>query len=752
MLNSTLPDGIQLDESIRLCAEADLHPDGSLGDEWLVVTEANLLVFSKNGTGIEQRFNLPLSEVSEPKVANLVGGGALEVTKDGKPLELLRFTNRRSPDFATAAGVLEKWLKGETAELPEQEAQKCPKCGMPLEKGTKVCPFCAQRGKTLRRLVEYLRPHWLTAISLTLLATLSTALGLIPPYLQKPLVDDVLKLPVKEALSQGEIDKKLAMLGYLALILVAVLILTRVIGVIMSWLSSYLGNRITHDVRIQLYRHLQYLSLNFFDKRQMGQVISRVNQDTGQLQQFLVWGSQDLAINFLTMVGIGVMLFVLNWKLALLVLVPAPLVAMLSGRFWKRIRFYMHRFFSRWGRVNAILTETLNGMRVVRAFAQEPREIARFNEQSDELAKAGVKAEWTWAFLFSCISVLVMLGSMLVWYIGGRFVINDHNLFVQGLITNGKPFTLGDLLVFSTYVGMFYGPVQFMSMLLNWSSRSLTAAERIFEVLDSEPDVIEARDAVPLDQIAGKVTFKDVSFGYERHRPVLKKVNFEVAEGEMIGLVGHSGAGKSTTINLLCRFYDVNEGEILIDGVPIRQLKVADLRQQIGLVPQNTFLFSGTLAENISYAKPDASKEEIIRAAKVANAHDFIRAKPDGYEMLIGEGGKGLSGGEQQRLAIARAVLHNPRILILDEATSHVDVETEKQIQEATARLIKGRTTFAIAHRLSTLKNANRLIVLKGGEIAEIGTHDELLAKEEGEFHRLVQMYQEISKVQAVQR
>jgi len=751
MLNTTLPAGIQLDEAIRLCAEGDLHPDGALGDEWLIVTDQHVLVFSKNGAGIEQRFILPLSEISEPKVANLVGGGALEVTKDGKPLELLRFTNRRSPDFATAAGLLEKWLKGEEAELPEQEAQKCPKCGMPLEKGTKVCPFCTERGKTLRRLIDYLRPHWMTAISLTLLATFSTAIGLIPPYLQKPLVDNALKLPEKELLSPAAIHDKLVLLGKLALILVAVLILTRIIGVVMSWLSAYLGNRITHDVRIQLFKHLQYLSLNFFDKRQMGQVISRVNQDTGQLQQFLIWGSQDLAINVLNILGIGFMLFHMNWMLALCVMVPAPIVAILSGKFWRRIRFYMNRFFSRWGRLNAILTETLNGMRVVRAFAQEPREMARFNEQSDELAKAGVKAEWTWAFLFSGISVLVMLGSMLVWYIGGRFVIHDHNLSVLGMLKT-KPFTLGDLLVFISYVTMFYGPVQWMSMLINWCTRSLTAAERIFEVLDSEPDVVEAKDAVPLKEIAGKVTFKDVLFGYERHRPVLKHVSFEVAEGEMIGLVGHSGAGKSTTINLLCRFYDVNDGEILIDGVPIRNLKVADLRQQIGLVPQNTFLFSGTLADNISYAKPDASKEEIIRAAKVANAHDFIRAKPDGYETLIGEGGKGLSGGEQQRLAIARAVLHNPRILILDEATSHVDVETEKQIQEATARLIKGRTTFAIAHRLSTLKNANRLIVLKDGAIVEIGTHDELLAKEEGEFHRLVQMYQEISKVQAVQR
>ena len=732
MLNTTLPEGIQLEESVRLCAEADLHPDGSLGDEWLIVTDANVLVFSRNGGSIEQRFKLPLAEISEPKVANLVGGGAFEVTKDEKPFELLRFTNRRSPDFASAAGVLEKWLKGEEAVLPEQEAQKCPKCGMPLEKGTKVCPFCAERGRTLRRLLNYLLPHKVHAISLSILAIIGTALGLIPPYLIRLLTDGVLisSLPRSERLHN---------LLVVLVVNVGAIVIGTAIGVAMSWLSSRLGNSVTHDVRSQLYRHLQYLSLNFFDKRQMGTVISRVNQDTSQLQQFLVWGSQDLARYFLMVVGIAGMLFYLNWQLALLVLIPAPFIAYLTRMFWPRIRRILHRFFRKWGLVNSILHESLNGMRVVRAFAQEPREISRFTSESEQLASAGVKMEWTWAYLFAIISLIITLTTYVVGYIGGRIVVFDQ-------------MTPGTLLAFSTYVGLFFGPLQALSMLVNWCSRSLTAAERIFEVLDSEPDVVEEKDAVPLKEIAGKVTFKDVLFGYERHRPVLKNVNFEVAAGEMIGLVGHSGAGKSTTINLLCRFYDVTEGEILIDGVPIRKLKVADLRRQIGLVPQNTFLFSGTLAENIAYARPDASKEEIIRAAKVANAHDFIRAKPDGYESLIGEGGKGLSGGEQQRLAIARAVLHNPRILILDEATSHVDVETEKQIQEATVRLIKGRTTFAIAHRLSTLKNANRLIVLKGGEIAEIGTHDELLAKEDGEFHRLVQMYQEISKVQAVQR
>lgn len=736
MTATEIPEWVKSDDDARLYVRADLHPDGSFGEEWLVITGDRLKVLAQNGAGTEVRHDYALSDLTEPKAENLVGGGVLEAMRDGSRMELIRYTSARAPRFAVAAGLLEKWVKGEEADVPEDDDERrCPNCGIPREPGTNVCAVCTPKSRTLRRLVTYLGPYKKQAVGLSLLSMILTALGLLPGYLQKPLMDEVLA-PQSKILP---VPDRIRILGILVVALLASRVLIAIFSVLQGWLSAWLGNRVTHDIRSELYEHLQYTSLNFFDKRQMGSVISRVNQDTGQLQQFLVWGSQDLATNLLQILGIGVVLFVMNWKLALLVLVPGPIVGILASNFWKRIRRYMRRFFHQWGIINSQLTESLNGLRIVRAFAQESREIKRFRAQSEKLAVAGTQAERVWSLLFSTLSLVIMIGTLLVYWFGGRLVV------FGGM-------TPGTMTAFLVFIAMFYQPIQSLSMLLNWSSRSLTAAERVFEVLDTQPEVENRESAKPMPHIIGHIEFRDVTFGYQRHNPALKHVSFDVEPGEMIGLVGHSGAGKSTTINLLCRFYRVNEGQILIDGVPINEIRMEDLRGQIGLVPQDTFLFNGTIAENIGYAKPGASIEEIIRAAKIANAHDFIRQKPDGYETLISEGGQGISAGERQRLAIARAVLHDPRILILDEATSQVDVETEKQIQEAVDRLVKGRTTIAIAHRLSTLKNADRLLVLKKGEIAEIGTHDELMAKTDGEFRKLVDTYQEISKVRAFQR
>lgn len=400
----------------------------------------------------------------------------------------------------------------------------------------------------------------------------------------------------------------------------------------------------------------------------------------------------------------------------------------------------MHRLWPRWwhlrGLLNSAIHDNLSGIRVVKAFASEDREIERFHPISSELSRAGIRTEQTWLTMFSVLTFTTGLGAIIVWSVGGMEVL-------RGTLT------LGTLLTFIAFLSIFYGPLQFANRFSEWLGRALAAADRVFEILDSSPSVPEAADPVPIGGIDGHVEFKNVTFGYDLHNPVLKNLSLTVKPGEMIGLVGHSGAGKSTTINVLCRLYDVNEGQICIDGIDVRKIRQKELRSQIGLVMQDTFLFNGTIAENISYSKSGATREEIIEAAKAANAHDFISAKPDGYDTIVGERGNTLSGGERQRISIARAILHNPRILVLDEATSAVDTDSEKQIQDAIARLTKGRTTFAIAHRLSTLRYADRLVVIKEGEIQEVGTHDELLEKK-GEFHRLVEMQQEMSRIKAV--
>jgi ATP-binding cassette, subfamily B, bacterial len=417
-------------------------------------------------------------------------------------------------------------------------------------------------------------------------------------------------------------------------------------------------------------------------------------------------------------------------------MVPIPFVILLSRVFRKK----MQRLWPRWwhlrGLLNSAIHDNLSGIRVVKAFAREDREIERFQPLSSELTKAGIRTEQTWLTMFSILTFTTGLGAIIVWSVGGMEVLSGT-------------LTLSTLLTFIAFLSMFYGPLQFANRFSEWLTRALAAADRVFEILDSSSSVPEAVEPVTIASIEGQVEFKNVTFGYDSHNPVLKNLTLNVKPGEMIGLVGHSGAGKSTTINLLCRLYDVNEGEICIDGVDVRKIRQKELRSQIGLVMQDPFLFNGTIAENISYSKSGAPYEEIIEAAKAANAHDFIAAKPDGYDTIVGERGNALSGGERQRISIARAILHNPRILVLDEATSAVDTDSEKQIQDAIARLTKGRTTFAIAHRLSTLRYADRLVVFKEGQVQEIGTHDELLEKK-GEFHRLVEMQQEMSRIKAV--
>jgi ATP-binding cassette, subfamily B, bacterial len=407
----------------------------------------------------------------------------------------------------------------------------------------------------------------------------------------------------------------------------------------------------------------------------------------------------------------------------------------------KKTHRLWHWAMRRRSRMFSLLSNVLPGVRVVKAFTQEGREYDRFEKQSQDYMDARVDASKSFSKFHVSTSLVMSLSTLMIWGYGGWLVLQNPT---------GDPkagVTVGMLVMFIALVAQFYSPLQELTTMSQQIQQAATSGQRVFEVLDTQPDMTDPADALHIETIEGKVEFRNVSFGYEERRPVLKNISFTVPAGQMVGIVGPSGAGKSTTVNLICRFYDATSGQVLIDDLDVRDVRLADLRRQIGIVLQEPFLFHGTIGENIAYGLPDASMENIMRAAKAANAHDFILRFPDAYDTMVGERGARLSGGERQRISIARAILKNPRILILDEATSSVDTETEALIREAIDRLISGRTTFAIAHRLSTLQHASQLLVLEKGRLVEHGTHAELLSKIDGVFRRLVDIQNELAAV-----
>jgi ATP-binding cassette, subfamily B, bacterial len=610
--------------------------------------------------------------------------------------------------------------------MPELEDTErlCPKCGRPLPEHSDVCEACVNRGKTLLRLFEYTRPYKARMIWGTVLTLLGTAIELLPPYLNRILVDDVLL-------------KKNATL-FVPLIGTLVLARLGVMGVQMARGRNvaFLGMKIAISIRHSLFQKLQSLSLSFYDKRNVGSIMSRMTNDTGALYDVLVDGIPVVLNQVALLIGIPIAILLMNWRVGLLALVPIPFVLLAVHWFRQRMRRVWSRFHHQWSRMSGTLSGILQGERVVKAFNGENREVARFNRRITELADSGYAAESSWSTFFPIVMFTMAMSSIVVWFVGGRAVLTDL-------------MTLGELTAFVAYVARLEQPLMMLQRIIDWSSRALTAAERVFEVMDTPEDIQNAADAVPMPNMQGQMTFKDVHFGYDRAREVLHGIDLEVKSGEMIGLVGHSGAGKSTLINLLMRFYDPTQGRIEMDGVDLRKINLDDFRRQVGVVLQESYLFPGSIKDNIAYGRPGATMEEVLAAAQAANAHSFIVNFPDGYDTYVGERGQRLSGGERQRIAIARAILHNPKVLILDEATASVDTETERMIQEAIETLVEGRTVFAIAHRLSTLRNADRLVVIDDGKVAEIGTHDELLALDGGIYRKLVDMQQEVNKLRA---
>ena len=567
----------------------------------------------------------------------------------------------------------------------------------------------------------------MAAIVLGFVLTLtSTAAGLIPPYLTQPLIDDVL-VP-----RQSGQNVPFSLVYWYIFGMTAASVAAWILGWARSYVMAWVGERISADLRDKTYAHMLRLSVEFFGGKRTGDLMSRISSDSDRICNFLSVNLVDFATDILMIIGTVAILVASSPVLALATLCPLPMVAWLVHRVRGKLRNGFAASSRAWAAMTNVLADTIPGIRVVKAFAQEDREQDRFESSNAANVKINDRVNAVWAFFGPMLALMTQIGLLVVWGVGAWLVFH-HN------------FKVGILTMFLTYLGRFYTRLESMSRMVQATQRAGASASRVFEILDRVPSVPDPARPKPADRILGGVELRDVGFRYG-NRTVLENISLKIEPGEMIGLVGPSGAGKSTLVNLICRFYDVSLGSIRVDGIDIREFRVSDYRHHIGIVLQEPFLFFGSVAENIAYGNPNATRADIIAAARAARAHEFILRLPDGYDSLVGERGQSLSGGERQRISIARALLIDPEILILDEATSSVDTETEREIQEALDNLIRGRTTIAIAHRLSTLRKADRLVVLERGKIAEVGHHDELV-QTPGAYSRLHRAQVELAGV-----
>jgi ATP-binding cassette subfamily B protein len=547
------------------------------------------------------------------------------------------------------------------------------------------------------------------------------------PYFTKMIVDDVITAKHTNNL-----------VYYIsAMLLISVFFL--IVRLLTIRLSSFVSAQIVKDLRASLHSAVQYLQLRFFNRRQPGELVGRIMHDTGELLQFLVEGMPFLLINSISFIVIAIVLININWPLALLVFIPVPLLVSGSGWFWKILHPLFLRQGTMVGNMHSFLNESLNSLKVVKILNKEKYRITQFSRINSVLSETQMKTQIIFGSFNEVMYFIMSCGVTLVWYYAST-MISDRSLQMS----------IGDLVAFIGYIWLFYGPLQWFSVILNWMTHAFSGAERIFEIIDSRKENIDPVDTVNLASIKGDVTFKQIHFSYEHGKETLKGITFDIKAGEIIGIVGRSGAGKSTIINLLTRFFEPDSGDIFIDGFPVSKIKLEQLRKNIGLVLQDPFLFNATIAENIAFGFEDQiSFKQITDAARAAFAHDFIIRKPDGYDTLVGDGGVSLSGGERQRIAIARAIIQNPPILILDEATSSVDSRTEEYIQTALHKFMKGRTTIIIAHRLSTLREADRLLVIDNGQLVETGNHEQLI-KTDGVYAKMVDSFTKLNNLSVV--
>ena len=722
-------------EPVQLYALADLDQAMRLTEEWLALGPTYLALARRSADDGWKVMSVERARIQSVRETPALSGSTLTLLgAPGDPaLAVVRFTHRQRRAIENIRFVLDEQLEGRRVEPDDPDREYAAGVAGPIREAQAL--VAGNRISVLRRLLGYLGPYRRRVTIGMSAAAVITLVSLAPPYLAGYLIDRVAR-PVQQGAMPWRTGATIAWLAVAAMAVVYVV--RQGAAVVRLRMMSVLGELVARDLRTELYEHLQRLSLSFYSRKKTGSLITRVSSDTDRLWEFLAFGIVDVSLSVVMLVGLAVVLLSLDWKLGLVMVVPVPAFCWFIFRHGERLNALFIRAWRKWSSVTDVLSDTIPGMRVVKAFNQESREAERFNSRNVDVTKEFNRIHSLWTTFWPALMFAVHATTVAVWVFAVPRLLGG---------ADGSPATLsvGTFVSFLLYTTMFIAPIEVIGQMARIMNRATSSAHRVFEVLDTEPEIVDMAEPVRLEPVRGRVTFENVTFGYDGVRQVLRGVSFEVEPGETIGLVGPSGGGKTTVVNLIARFYDVTGGAILIDGVDVRLLDSGHYRRQIGMVLQDPYLFHGTVLENIRYGKPDASLDDAIAAAAAANAHDFICELPHAYDTVVGERGQTLSGGERQRVSIARAILHDPRILILDEATSSVDTETERKIQEAIDRLIRGRTVFAIAHRLSTLRRASRIFVIEDGRLVESGRHWELSRKAGGRYAGLYRLQKELA-------
>ncbi|HTE46268.1 MAG TPA: ABC transporter ATP-binding protein [Gemmatimonadaceae bacterium] len=717
---------------VQLYAFADLDHTLKLSESWLALGSEHVAIARPITDGVWDVQSVERARICAVRESPGLSANTLILlgAPGDPPLVVMRYTQRQRGAFENIRFVLDEAISGRAVvsatgvASDESDRIYADAVARPIRDAQAL--VSGRESRVILRLLGYLMPYRRQlALGLSAAAVI-TLVSLVPPYIAGFLIDRVVrptqdgKLPRETAVSMAWIAVS-AMAGLYLLRQAAAHVRLRFMAVLGEWVAR--------DLRAELYEHIQRLSLSFFSRKKTGSLITRVTADTDRLWEFIAFGVVDVSLSLVMLIGLGAVLLTLDWRLGLVMTLPVPLFCWMIYRNGESLNGMFIRGWRKWSRVTDVLSDTIPGIRVVKAFNQEDREITRFAERNDDVTAEFNRIHRSWTTFWPLLMLAVHATTVVVWAFA-----------MPRLLGSGHPLSAGVFVSFLLYTTMFVAPIEVIGQMARTVNRATSSAHRVFEVLDSEPEVRDVPKAVRLTPVRGSVSFDNVTFGYDGVRQILRGITFDVQPGELIGLVGPSGGGKSTLVNLIARFYDVTGGAVRVDGVDLRELDTGHFREQLGMVLQDPYLFHGTVLDNIRYAMPEATFGSVIAASKAANAHDFICRLGQGYDTVVGERGHTLSGGERQRISIARAVLHNPRILILDEATSSVDTETEREIQEALERLIAGRTVFAIAHRLSTLRRASRLFVIEKGRLAESGTHTELLAMGDGIYRRLYEM------------